>query len=104
MCRAEGKRGNLAGGRFGILPRTSRKFQMPSQRGHSPPIVAALRSRQGSQGGTEKAVLVRQAAWDQLSPWSIIHWTRRFRLFCPGTPQRNRNELGETTVNKTWRK
>jgi hypothetical protein len=22
----------------------------------------------------------------------------------PRTPQRNRNELGETTVNKTWRK
>src|ERR1700730_13058175 len=24
--------------------------------------------------------------------------------FCPRAPQRNRNELGETTVNKTWRK
>ena len=25
-------------------------------------------------------------------------------LFGPRTPQRNRNEWGETTVNKTWRK
>jgi len=29
---------------------------------------------------------------------------KRLLSFSPTTPQRNRNELGETTVNKTWRK
>jgi hypothetical protein len=35
---------------------------------------------------------------------SIAHRPRRLPPFSLRTPQRNRNELGETTVNKTWRK
>jgi hypothetical protein len=34
----------------------------------------------------------------------ITHWTKADATVLHRTPQRNRNELGETTVNKTWRK
>jgi hypothetical protein len=39
-----------------------------------------------------------------LGPWCLTHWTGGPPPFSLRTPQRNRNELGETTVNKTWRK
>jgi hypothetical protein len=34
---------------------------------------------------------------------NVTHWTETAATVLPA-PQRNRNELGETTVNKTWRK
>jgi len=32
----------------------------------------------------------------------MTYWTTEQLPFYLRTPQRNRNELGETTVNKTW--
>jgi hypothetical protein len=34
----------------------------------------------------------------------MSYWTKAAAAVQLRTPQRNRNELGETTVNKTWRK